>query len=556
MSNNKIPYNLSGLEFSDLSENRLHGSISSCLNSSSLRFLFLQKNSLSGAIPHEHLRSPNLLNLSPNHLTVSIPVSFSNLKNLESLDLCNNNLSGEILGELARFTQTFLETFTVSYNNLSGRVPDTSQFGTFDENNYRGNPGLCGKLIHKSCKSDEAPQTPPSADVEEEDEGGIEMVWFYWSFSGAYVTILLVLAAILRINRPWRIFFILNKLEYLDLSWNLLDKQVLKVLGTFSALKSLDLRSNLMAGQLSEPGTFKFEVETEYSNWVPSFKLKVLLLPRCNLNKLSNTIPTFLFYQHELKFLHLSHNNLTGRLDRLLENKSRLELLPLRNNSFVSKHRADASFAIYLNLSKNSFEGSIPSSIRDSVYLQQLDMSFNNFSGEKPKELVANSVNLQTLKLSSNYRFHGQIISARFNLTFLEFLQLENNQFTGSLSKVILRSSELVLFDISNNISKCLIMNSLIKRIMNKLEHLDLSWNLFITLTRFRKPFLQLFDKIKIYLPGITKYMGLYQNLYSTLTTLDIRDNNLSNKIISSLAESKSFGWCYSNSAMSTCRII
>lgn len=209
-------------------------------------------------------------------------------------------------------------------------------------------------------------------------------------------------------------------------------------------------------------------METEYSNWVPSFKLKVLLLTHCNLNKLSNAIPKFLFYQHELKFFHLSHNNLTGRLDRLLE-KSRLEFLSLRNNSFVSqlhlppfisvnnkwidvsdnklygKIQANIGqmlpHAIYLNLSKNSFEGSIPSSIGDSVYLQQLHMSFNNFSGEIPKELVANLVNLQTLKLSSNYRFHGQMISARFNSTFLEFLHLEKQSvyrisFKGGFEKL------------------------------------------------------------------------------------------------------------------------
>ncbi|KAF2283063.1 hypothetical protein GH714_043722 [Hevea brasiliensis] len=98
----------------------------------------LSCNELSGRIPPEigDLHGIRSLNLSNNHLTGSIPVSFSNLRNLESLDLGNNSLNGEIPNELV--VLTFLETFNVSYNNFSGRVLDKEQFGTFDENSYKG----------------------------------------------------------------------------------------------------------------------------------------------------------------------------------------------------------------------------------------------------------------------------------------------------------------------------------------------------------------------------------------------------------------------------------
>ncbi|KAJ9132727.1 hypothetical protein P3X46_033564 [Hevea brasiliensis] len=217
--------------------------------------------------------------------------------------------------------------------------------------------------------------------------------------------------------------------SYIDLSHNLFE-------GLFF-FSSFSNHSRLKMVQIVNEND-NYEVDTNYSSWVPPFKLKELPLPHCNLNKLSNTIPTSLFYQHELRILDLSYNNLIGRLDWLLDNNTRLEFLSSKNNSFV-----DASYAIYLNLSKSSFKGRIPSSIGGLFYLEQLDLSFNNFLGNVP-------IRVQTLKLSGN-RFHGQIFSAHFNLTLIEFLHLENNQFTGSLSNVILRISQLAVLDISNN---------------------------------------------------------------------------------------------------------
>ncbi|KAF2322770.1 hypothetical protein GH714_030566 [Hevea brasiliensis] len=165
-----------------------------------------------------------------------------------------------------------------------------------------------------------------------------------------------------------------------------------------------------------------YEVDTNYSSWVPPFKLKELPLPHCNLNKLSNTIPTSLFYQHELRILDLSYNNLIGRLDWLLDNNTRLEFLSSKNNSFVGqyavydpndgfKYENDATdfltksksrsyeveiphelgklCQIYaLNLSHNQLASSIPRTLSNLRQVESLDLSYNDLTGENPPELT------------------------------------------------------------------------------------------------------------------------------------------------------------------------
>ncbi|KAJ7951925.1 putative Leucine-rich receptor-like kinase family protein [Quillaja saponaria] len=167
--------------------------------------LDLSSNNLTGIIPPQigELNQIAALNLSYNRLSGSIPDSFSNLTEIESLDLSYNNLNGGIPSQLTELYS--LAIFNVSYNNLSGTTPTTGQFANFDENNYRGNSGLCGTLLKKSCTNAMSPPPPPAlADGEEGEDSEIDLESFYWSFAASYVTILIGITIILCINPNWR----------------------------------------------------------------------------------------------------------------------------------------------------------------------------------------------------------------------------------------------------------------------------------------------------------------------------------------------------------------
>ena len=129
-------------------------------------------NKFQGVIPEciGNLNSLRGLNLSHNYLTGYIPLSFKNLKMLESLDLSSNKLSGRIPQELTSLT--FLEVLNLSQNHLIGFIPQGSQFQTFGNDSYYGNPELCGFPLSKRCTTDEIPY--PSQEIEAKFESGFD----------------------------------------------------------------------------------------------------------------------------------------------------------------------------------------------------------------------------------------------------------------------------------------------------------------------------------------------------------------------------------------------
>ncbi|XP_049395591.1 receptor-like protein Cf-9 homolog [Solanum stenotomum] len=349
-----------------------------------LEFLDFSSNFLTGPIPFNVSGMQNLqiLFLSSNHLNETIPSWIFSLPSLWQLELSDNHFSGNI----QEFKSKTLSRVSLKQNQLQGPIPKSLlnqrdlYYLLFSHNN------LSGQIASTICN--------------------------------------------------------LKTLRVLDLGSNNLEGTIPLCLGEMSELWVLDLSSNNLSGTINTT----FSIGNQ------------LIVIKFDGNKLEGKVPQSLINCMGLEVLDLdlSSNGFSGDLPvSLFEYFEAMKIIS--ESSGTREYVADISSFYYTNsfivttkgldlelpqvltteiiidLSRNRFEGHIPSIIGDLIGLRTLNLSHNHLEGIIPASLHQLSV-IESLDLSSN-KISGEIPQQLASLTSLEVLNLSHNYLVGCIPK-------------------------------------------------------------------------------------------------------------------------
>ncbi|XP_077213743.1 putative receptor-like protein kinase At3g47110 isoform X1 [Tasmannia lanceolata] len=477
---------LSQLQTLNLSRNFFQGEIPTNLgHCTQLKTIDLTHNELVGKIPAEVLTSLSklrILYLAYNNLTASIPPSVRNLSSLTDLYLSNNYLEGRIPDELGRIAG--LEYLQIGSNELSGMIPTTlynlSSLLLFDVtgNQFFGSlppdlgltlPNLQYLYVGENQFKGPIPVSLSNA------SGLIEIEFIKCNFDG---------------SMPLDLGNI-QGLQYLNLGRNQLGTKGGDDLGFLTSLKNcsnlyfLDAVLNNLNGALPRSianfsinlshlalggnqifGSIPVGIENLLSLTALGMdnniltgaipigigkltKLEGLYLSR---NRLSGQIPSSFGNLTRLNELYLYQNYLQGIIPSTLEKCHYLQVVELSDNNFTGTIPVQVlslpSLSNSLNLSRNSFIGSLPSDF-DLIFLQRLDISDNKLLGEIPLAL-GNCLSLEYLYMSGNF-FQGTIPQSLKNLEGIKELDLSHNNLSGPIPKYLEKFTNLNYLNLSFN---------------------------------------------------------------------------------------------------------
>ncbi|KAK9743109.1 hypothetical protein RND81_03G218000 [Saponaria officinalis] len=383
---------MQNLKYLALGINKLSGALpASLFNISSLQVIDLPFNQLHGELPPDMgIPTPYLvwLNLAENYFSGSIPMTITNLTNLEYMELHENSFTGKVPRDLGHFPN--LNFFSAEENYLMGDL------------NFINTLVNCTQLSHLSLAGNSFSGILPISIVNLSTTL-TTLVLGFSLIEGTFPADItkLINLELLQIAETKLSGYLphdigkLRKLEVLDLSSNRLTGKIPNSLGDLSFLIELYLQGNILEGS------------------IPSSLVNCQSLLYLNLsyNQLSGTLSNEIF-EGSTAFIELefSHNHLEGTLPSEIGRLTTLQYLKIDRNFFhgdVPSSFASLASLQEINFSRNNLSGTIPAFFSRFSLINHLDLSYNDFEGRVPTNSVF--ANASAVSLVGNSRLCGGV---------------------------------------------------------------------------------------------------------------------------------------------------
>nr|XP_043607070.1 receptor protein-tyrosine kinase CEPR2 isoform X2 [Erigeron canadensis] len=415
-------------------------------NLKNLTWLYLRGSQRTGQIPDSifhNLKQLQTLDLAANKLSGDFPLGITNLKNLWKIELFGNRLTGVIPPQLAQLN--LLQEFDISANQMHGQLP--TDIGNMNNltvfqcfmNQFSGQlpPGfgdmqhLKGFSIYRNNFSGNFPRNfakfAPLVEIDISENnfsggfpkflcgGGVleKLLALGNDFSGEFPENYAECKSLLRLRVgqnqlsgkiPQGLLWALPFVDLIDLSDNNFSGEIIIIMSPrIGAANSTSLTQLLL-------------FDNRFSGVIPS-QVGTLLtrLEKLDLsnNKFSGKIPSEFQNLKQLSSLHLHNNLLSGSIPVELGECDKLVDLNLARNFLTGKipdTLGDISWLNTLNLSQNLLTGVIPDNLR-RLRLSSIDLSVNRLSGVIPSDLLnmgANDAFAGNQKLCVNENYYSR----------------------------------------------------------------------------------------------------------------------------------------------------